>query len=57
MDTVFGQYLFEGILLQPQEEDNEEAKTVNEYILRKQTYKKAIRMSKKEVLRLPKRFA
>ena len=55
LDNTFGTYLFEGILTEGIESDHN-IKTVNDYILKEHTYNKAIEMSKKEILKLPKRI-
>lgn len=55
LDNTFGTYLFEGIMSEKVCEDDN-IKTVNDFILKEKTYKKAIKMSMKEVLRLPKRM-
>eukprot|EP00347_Sterkiella_histriomuscorum_P015693 403356054 len=55
LDNTFGTYLFEGIMTDQICQDDQ-IKTVNDFILKEKTYKKAIKMSMKEILRLPKRM-
>jgi hypothetical protein len=43
-ESVFGQFLFEGIFNESVDEDPE-IKTVNQFILKRKTFKKAIEMS------------
>ncbi|CDW79320.1 UNKNOWN [Stylonychia lemnae] len=55
LDSVFGQYLFNGIMTERIVKDDT-IQTVNEFILKEKTYKQAIKMSNKEVYKLPLRM-
>jgi len=55
LDNVFGKYLFDGIMSERIVKDDT-IKTVNEFILKEKTYKKAIIMSNNEIFKLPLRI-
>ena len=49
-DTTFGKYLFEGIM-DENAPDLENVQTVNQFILKRKTFHKALKMSKKDEIK------